>query len=397
MRERLVTAFVGLTVLVVALYGIPRAYFLADLVRSQEQERVEQTADLIAVAVSQRAAAGDATTPAYLDGLHQDGERIVVRDARGRTVASSSAQEAADGDISASRKVEGGGTVTVTRSGESVGDEVARALLPLVVLGLGLVVLAGALGFLIARRMTRPFQDLARAARGLGAGDLHPVLPSYRVPEAQQIAEALISSGEKVDALLRHERELAVHASHELRTPVTALRLELEDLALWPETTPEVAEALRRSTGELDRLSHAITELLERAREQHATTELDLDLDALIADTVARLGEVGVRLDHVRNGALPTRLDPRPVARIIDLLVHDFCDRGSHRLEVTARDLGNHHEVRLRSDAALDGADPSVTGRAEAEELAVAVGGQLIAQDDRTLVLRIPKRPLSGK
>ncbi len=46
MRERLVAAFVGLTVLVVALYGVPRAYFLADLLRSEEQDRVDRTADV---------------------------------------------------------------------------------------------------------------------------------------------------------------------------------------------------------------------------------------------------------------------------------------------------------------------------------------------------------------
>ena len=58
MRERLVAAFVGLT-LVVGLYGVPRAYLLGDLVETQEQRKVERSADLIAVRSPSEQAAAD--------------------------------------------------------------------------------------------------------------------------------------------------------------------------------------------------------------------------------------------------------------------------------------------------------------------------------------------------
>ena len=87
-------------------------------------------------------------------------------------------------------------------------------------------------------------------------------VPHYGVPEAEAIGSALRRSARDLDALVRREREFAVSASHELRTPVTALRLEIEDVASWPQTPPDVAEELSRALAELDRLSATISTLL---------------------------------------------------------------------------------------------------------------------------------------
>lgn len=383
MRERLVAAFAGLTIIVVALYGVPRAYVVADLVRDQEQERLDRTAELVAAAVGERLAAGAAGSPvdsAYLDGIAADDEVVRLETTDGAVVGTSDWSDPAGDDIAAEADVPGGGTVTVARDGDAVGDAVARALLPLVLLGLVLAVLAGVAGYLIARRIARPFQDLAEAARGLGAGRLTVDLPAYRVPEAQEIAAALAASGRKLDALLRHERELTAHASHELRTPVTALRLELEDLALWPQTAPEVADQLRRSVGELDRLEHAIGDLLATSKGLSAAEEIDLDLDALVADTVARSAR---RVVHDSCGALPTRIAPAPVVAALEQLL-PAAER------VRTADRGTHLEVVV-SGAGV--AVPPSDG--EVADLVAAVGGQVSGAPDGVL-LRLPRRPLAG-
>jgi signal transduction histidine kinase len=385
-RERLVAAFVGLTIIVIALYGVPRAYFLADLVRDQEQDRLDRTAELVAATIGEHQDASGPVDTDYLDGLAAEGERIELVREDGEVVGTSDWSEPAGADISAATDVPGGGTVTVARDGDEVDDRIAQALLPLVVLGLLLVVLAGAAGYFIARRIAGPFQELATAARGLGAGKLEPDLPDYRVPEAREIATALTASGEQLAAMLKHERELTVHASHELRTPVTALRLELEDLALWPQTPPDVAAELQRAIGELDRLSTAITELLAASRDRLATAEIDLDLDALIADTVARVAALGRRVTHVPTGRLPTRLDPLPVVQALEMLVGG----GS---EVRATDRGTHLEVSVTT---VD-QDPAVASRQRgmAAELVAAAGGSL-TQSDGGVLLSLPKRPLEG-
>lgn len=385
MRERLVAAFVGLTVLVVALYGIPRAYFLADLVHTQEQHRVDRTAELATVALDERIAARRPISPAFLDRLVGKDERIRVGTRTG-TVSSSNGPTSVADNVTASKELANGDTVWVLRSADAVDAEIAKALWPLVMLGLLLAVLAGAAGFVIARRMSRPFQDLAEAARGLGAGRLHPRLPAYRVPEAEAIREALRSSGEKLDALLAHERDLSVHASHELRTPVTALKLELEDLALWPETPETVAAELRRATGELDRLNEAIAALLTSSRDVLSGEEIDLDLDALLADTVARLAGAGIAVSHDATGALPTRLDPQPLVRLLAMVITS----GTGASFVSAQDRGTHLEVRV----GWSGTVPEHTSPAAAE-LAASIGGRM-SREGQAVVLRLPKRAVEG-
>ncbi|RNL78508.1 histidine kinase dimerization/phospho-acceptor domain-containing protein [Nocardioides marmorisolisilvae] len=386
MRERLVAAFVGLTVLVVALYGIPRAYFLADLVRTQEQHRVDRTVELARVAIDERVAAHQKVTPAFLDRLADEDERIRI-DTGGTLIDSTDGPRSAKGNVTASAKLANGDTVWVLRSADAVDAEIARALLPLVVLGLVLAVLAGAAGFVIARRMSRPFQQLAEAARGLGAGRLHPNLPAYRVPEAQAIGEALRSSGEKLDALLTHERELAVHASHELRTPVTALKLELEDLALWPETPETVSAQLGKATAELDRLSEAIAELLASSREVLSSEEIDLDLDALLADTVERLNNAGIAVIHDPSGPMPTRLDPQPLIRVLAMVITS----GQGAAFVSATDRSTHLEVRVGWSGT-----PPKSASAATNELAASIGGNL-SLDGQAITLRLPKRAVSSR
>lgn len=392
MRERLVVAFVGLTLLVLALYGVPRAYYLGDLVRADARAQVDRAAGLAAIAVDERLAAGTALTPAFLDRLAASAEMVRV-ERNGRTVTSTGAWQPQESDIVATAALSDGGEVTITRSAGEVGGAVREALLPLILIGILLAVLAGLAGFVMARRLARPFQELALAARGLGNGEYRPDLPTYRVPEAQAIGTAITATGQEIDDLLTRERAVTVHASHELRTPVTALRLELEDLALWPETTDAVATELQRCIGELDRLSAAIGDLLVIADVRRQGAEIDLDLDALLADTVDRLQQTGTHATHTPTRPLPTRLEPKPLVEALELLLDASTD-------VRALDRGTHFEIALIQDVADPAGSPArTTPRTDstwtrATELLAAVGGQLTPIEQGALI-RLPKRATS--
>lgn len=271
MRDRLVGILVGLTVAVVALYGVPRAYLVADLVHDGEVRKVERSADLLAVLISERQASGTpgAVTEASLEPLLNTAERVEVVSPDGTTTrAGDGASERTPDDVSVTRRLEGGGTVTLSRSGTLVEERVSDAVLPLVVIGLGLLVAAAVVGWLLARRLTRPFAELAVVAEEIGAGRFDVDVPHYSIPEAEAIGDALRRGAHRLDEIVQRERDLAVNASHELRTPIAALRLELEDLSMWPQTPPEVADELRRYIPELKRLSAAVTQYLETARDQ---------------------------------------------------------------------------------------------------------------------------------
>ena len=395
MRERLVAALVGLTVLVVALFGVPRAYVLADLVRSGEQARVERTARALATALDQRVAAGQPVTTAYLDTLAEGGEEIDYRDASGQEVTTAPAGAGSTGDVSGSYALEGGGEVTVVRTADAVNDGISRAVLVLVLQGLVLVALAAVVGLVVGRRMARPFQQLAEAARGLGAGRFHPELPVHRVPEAREIGRALVEAGHQLDLLLQNEREVAVHASHELRTPVTALRLELEDLALWPETPPSVAAELGRCVQELDRLSVAIADLLALSETRHRALAIDLDLDALVAEVAADLDAPGAAVVHRPGTPAPTHLEPALVSEVVALLVQRARAGGADPVELSVQSHPSRYEVRVATPEGLPATHEGSTEWASAAGLAAATGGQ-ITREGGTLVLRLPRNEVGG-
>jgi signal transduction histidine kinase len=402
MRERLVAAFVAFAVAALALLAIPRAYQTADLVQTQEQRKVDRSADLAVVLVREKLADERPVTPQLLDAMLHVGEHLQYVAADGTRTTSTEPHDVAAGDLVARRVLPGGGSVTLSRSGDLVEDRVAQALLPLVLIVIFLVLLSAAAGWTIARRMARPFQRLAAAAQQLGTGDLDLDLPSFRVPEAEKIGVALRTSARQIDELLAHERQVAVHASHELRTPITALRLELEDVALWPQTPPEVAQELTRSLTELDRLAAAVSNLLDRSESRRQGAESEVDLVALVAGavdrSVSRSGTTGA-VRQEQAAPVPARLDRATVGKVLDLLLADACSRPDARVTVAAADAGTHLEVTIsstgpdRREEATPAADDEGTLRS-ARDLAASLGGQVMSSPTSvggTVVLRLPK------
>ncbi|KAA1427968.1 ATP-binding protein [Nocardioides antri] len=416
MRERLVATVVGLTIAVICLYGIPRAYFLANLVRDTERDQLNDSATILAALVGERRAAGDTVDPALLrpglsaaDGISYDptdGAPVTV----GQTVDPGDSEA-----VTVTRDLRDG-ELTLTTSASTVQEDVWEAVRPLVTLGLALAALAAVLGFVLARRLSLPFRELADTADVLGHGRFDIDIPSYAVPEADAIATSLRRTARQLDQLVRREREFAANASHQLRTPITALRLQLEDLSLWPETTPALREELDRGLGELDRLTTSIDELLGLARGQRTGEQLDVDLAALVADTAgrwrARLAAAGRELVVDGDGVVPARLIPGPVTQVLDVLIDNARVHGTGRITVGAYDAGSHLAVTVSDDGVADlGNDVfrrGVTSRdqhdghgvglAVASELAELAGGHLSLDHTApttTFVLWLP-RPKRG-
>lgn len=411
MRERLIAAFVGLAIAVVALYGVPRAYIVADQVFESEQRKIERSVDLLANLLPDVASEANISDE-YLEDLLEDGERIEYRDAAGTVVASAGPSLTGHpDDISMTRELDDGAAVVLERSGTVIADRVANAVMPVVIIGVGLILLSALAGFFLARLLSRPFQELASSAEQLGNGKFDLEEKDYSVPEAQEISTALHTSSQALSELVRREREFAANASHQLRTPITALRLELEDLSLWKETPPSVAAQLTHSLGEIDRLSAAVSELLELARGQRLMDAREVDLGKMAVKAAKRWERRATDSERaiVTGGqVLPAVVNPGPVNQILDVLIENALTHGAGVVRLHASDAGTHLSMTVSDEGPRPSGNAIFTrrvtqgsgegiGLAVASELAEAIGGHLVLapEDVTTFNLMLPKRELS--
>ncbi|HSK23698.1 MAG TPA: HAMP domain-containing sensor histidine kinase [Egicoccus sp.] len=131
---------------------------------------------------------------------------------------------------------------------------------------------AAAGAWVLGRRLAKPFERLATSADQLGDGDFSARAPRSGLPEADRIADALDDTAERLGRSVARSNAFAADASHQLRTPLTALRLHLEALAAASPGGPSVDAAL----DEADRLETTIDELVTLTRLDAAPRDLDL-------------------------------------------------------------------------------------------------------------------------
>jgi signal transduction histidine kinase len=393
MRDRLLVAIVTLTLAVVAILLVERGYATSAMVRDSEHRQLTRSAEVVAAVLG-----GSPTpvTPAVLGSVLDEGERAVYVDPAGARVEAVgegvSDGAAAEADLTVTRSVEGGGTLTLTRPGAAVDERVADALLPLVLLALGLVGVAAVTAVWLARRLVRPFADLAEAAGRISRGDHDVEVPRSTVPEADAVARALRATTSDLRNLERRELEFAAHASHDLRTPLTATRLELEDLALAPDTPPEVVARVSDALGQLDRLSIVVAEMLDATRESRVGASVDIDLAALVRDTASRWRGLAPERRIVADcdQVAAVRMPVGSLVQVMDVLIGNAVTHGEGTVAVSVSETPAYVEVTVTDEGAheraVEGAKNPLAsglgGLATATGIVEALGGHLRLTED---------------
>lgn len=160
------------------------------------------------------------------------------------------------------------GAVVFARSADDEHDEIAAMWTWLTLTGLGVLALGVVLAFRLARWVSRPLSALGAAAATLGDGDLDIRAPVDRGPaEVRALASTFNRMAERMQTLVRSHQVWVADVSHQLRTPLTALRLRLDVLAAESadsdgDTVVELSGALE----EIARLSRLVDGLLVVAR-----------------------------------------------------------------------------------------------------------------------------------
>lgn len=158
------------------------------------------------------------------------------------------------------------GAVRITQSVAAVHRAIWRTILGLVliggvVLGVGLVA-----GLVIARTVARPLHKLGGAARRVAAGDLTARAAIEGSTEQRALARTFNEMTERVGRLVCSQQDFVADASHQLRTPLTGLRLRLEEASVEDANPAARATELDAAMAEVDRLAHILEELLVLSR-----------------------------------------------------------------------------------------------------------------------------------
>jgi signal transduction histidine kinase len=154
----------------------------------------------------------------------------------------------------------------VTQSAEPVDDRVWRDVAALAAIGAAALGFGLVLAWVLAGSLSRPQRALAQTARRLGAGDLDARAEETGPKEQREVARAFNGMADRLGRVLAAQREFVANASHQLRTPLTGLRLRLE-AASYRATDPELERELAEAEREVDRLANLLGVLLTLAQE----------------------------------------------------------------------------------------------------------------------------------
>jgi signal transduction histidine kinase len=148
----------------------------------------------------------------------------------------------------------------------------------------GALAVVALVGFALARWITRPLRDLEQATAQLADGRLtDPPTADRGPPELRRLAASFTRTATRLQHLLHAQHAFAAEASHQLKTPLTSLRLRLENFE--PDLAPGARKSLNEAIGEVGRLSRMVQGLLALARlESAAITPEPVDLDTVVSD-----------------------------------------------------------------------------------------------------------------
>jgi two-component system sensor histidine kinase BaeS len=148
--------------------------------------------------------------------------------------------------------------------------------------------LAASLSFLIARSITGPIRRVAAATRSFGADGRHEPLPEEGTREIASLAAAFNEMSQQLTASREAERGFLLSVSHELKTPLTAIRGYAEGLADGTFSADEAARVIEVETGRLERLVRDLLDLARMNRSEFTVGREDVDLAEVAREVVHR-------------------------------------------------------------------------------------------------------------
>jgi len=383
MRRRLVLVSLAITSMVVVAFVVPLAVLVRDLAADRARVAAEREAQDVArflgVFAPDRGVA-DAVAVLGLDRVTRFDVSVIDVDG---TVYG--AQPGPGEDLGPARS--GSAYRAVVEGGEAIyvpvvlpdGVVVVRVFVPAAVLTEGvfrswltlgllgglLVLLAVVVSDRLGRSIVTPVKELSAVARRLGAGDFEARVTPAGPAEVAEVGTELNELASRIVRLLQAERESAADLSHRLRTPLTALRLDVDALPDGPAKDQIVAD--------LDELQRTVDFVIDEARRPvRRETQEAADLGAVAAERVAfwsALAEEQNRAvdERIEPGSHPVGIPAADAAAMIDALLGNVFAHTPEGAGFGVEVVSDGPTVRLTVEDEGPGFDPTLVTRGESE------------------------------
>ncbi|TDD63419.1 HAMP domain-containing histidine kinase [Kribbella antibiotica] len=302
MKLRLVASYVALVAVALALFTIPVALSSSAILHSTLEQTAQREAQLFApLVVRDDAAAAQAVTDRTRDFESATGSRVrlitstagiedtqVLAALRGANPAPVWGRhpllqaEAVSVVLPVREAGRTTAVVQIVSPAAEVNVQIAQIWRFRLFVGAAVLLTASAVAVVIATTLARPLHRLDAVARRIGDGDYSARASTKGPPEITRLARTLNDSARQTDALLSSQRSFVADASHQLRTPLAAMQLTLDNVR---DTTDDPALSRRLETvdAEIHRMSRMVEGLLALARAESTTASpRPIDLSALV-------------------------------------------------------------------------------------------------------------------
>ncbi|MBT0567613.1 HAMP domain-containing sensor histidine kinase [Williamsia sp. CHRR-6] len=374
MRRRLVVSYLLLVAVALTLFTVPVAISSSNLLRSTLETNVKREAQLF-VPLVLRSDSAAATSIADRTRDFEGATGAKVRLVRvGDEVPDGQVAQALEGKEpkavwgrNALLRAEGVSVVIPVRQdgrtvaavqivapSDEVDDQIAGIWQFRISVGVIVLIASGALAFLLAGSLVRPLERVKTVARRLGDGEWSARAPEDGPAEIAELARTLNNSAATTEALLASQRSFVADASHQLRTPLTSMRLSLDNISDASED-PAIVRQVARVEGEVVRMHKMVEGLLALARaEVPAAPPTRIDLAQLVEDRrevwLPVLTEANVEWVTTVHGYGMVLATPGALEQILDNLVDNALKvvEAGTRIEVGVHDDGDSVLLSVR-------------------------------------------------
>lgn len=398
MQRRLLQATIAAVLVAVVLIGTPVAILSAVTVRNSIAENLRVRTEAIARAVERRAAINEPITQDLLEPwIAEDSQlplSITVTPARGSVVevgAPEPERAVVNTVVTAS-----GANVRVAISGDAMAFRMAQVVIFVALAAIVATAAAVAVARFQARRLAAPLIYLAASAEQLGSGQVRPRTEESGIEEIDLVAAELGRTSDRLAARLAAERQFSADASHQLRTPLTALSMRLEEIELM-SADGEVRTEAKVALEQVERLVGVVDDLLKTSRKSAGgTTEV-----VHLRDTFSQqekewrptYAKAGRALVFEAAGSTSVLASPGALAQVLATLLENSLKYGDGTTRVVCRPASTRQSVVIEVsdegegvpadlaprifERSVSGGSSTGLGLALARDLVAADGGKL--------------------